>query len=67
MYVCLCMGVSDKKILEAIKTGHDTVKKIRSCTGAASQCCKCLPDIKEILEAELATQGCSESQMCQCG
>lgn len=65
MYVCLCMGVSDTKILEAIKSGHDTVKKIRTCTGAASQCCKCLPDIKQILEIELASHDCSKQQMCQ--
>lgn len=49
MFICLCRGVSDTKIISAIHEGCVTVKEIRECTGAASQCCKCLPDIRQLL------------------
>jgi bacterioferritin-associated ferredoxin len=49
MFVCLCQGVTDTKIINAIHDGCNSIKAIRQCTGAASQCCKCLPTIRDLL------------------
>ncbi|MBI6727546.1 (2Fe-2S)-binding protein [Pseudomonas viridiflava] len=51
MYVCLCQGVSDKTIQKAIDEGCRTVTQIRDSTGAASQCCKCVPEIRKMINA----------------
>ena len=49
MFVCLCHRVTDNQIIAAIKDGCDSLKKIRCCTGAMSQCGKCGNMCKEIL------------------
>lgn len=53
MFVCLCNGVTDTQIVKAIKEGCDTIKKIRHCTGAMSQCGKCGTQCKEILTSTI--------------
>lgn len=55
MYVCLCQGVSDNSIRKAINDGCRTVLQIRDRTGAATQCCKCVPEIRKMIEAEKET------------
>ena len=50
MYVCLCRGVSDKTVKKAIDEGCLSVAAVRDCTGAASQCCKCVTDIREMID-----------------
>lgn len=49
MFVCLCRRVTDTQIIEAIENGCDSLKKIRCCTGAMTQCGKCGPMCKEML------------------
>lgn len=49
MFVCLCHRVTDTQIIEAIENGCDSLKKIRCCTGAMSQCGKCGTMCKDIL------------------
>ena len=55
MYVCLCHGISDKKIKKlAIEQGITDIRGIRQCTPLGSQCGKCVRQAKEILsEAEV--------------
>lgn len=53
MFVCLCNGVTDRAIKEAIESGCDSLKKIQTCTGAMTQCCKCCDHCKQILESTL--------------
>ncbi|WCP79016.1 bacterioferritin-associated ferredoxin [Vibrio harveyi] len=57
MYVCLCHGVSDKKIRKlAIDEGVTDIKGIKRCTALGSQCGKCIKQAKEILvETEYLT------------
>jgi bacterioferritin-associated ferredoxin len=40
MYVCLCTGVTDGQIRDAIYEGC-SYKEVRQATGVASQCGKC--------------------------
>ncbi|KOO12974.1 MULTISPECIES: (2Fe-2S)-binding protein [Vibrio] len=50
MYVCLCHGISDKKIKKlAIDEGITDIRGIRKCTALGSQCGKCVKQAKEIL------------------
>ncbi|MBN3575954.1 MULTISPECIES: (2Fe-2S)-binding protein [Vibrio] len=50
MYVCLCHGVSDKKIRRlALEEGVTDIKGIKKCTALGSQCGKCVKMAKEIL------------------
>ncbi|MBN3495783.1 (2Fe-2S)-binding protein [Vibrio neptunius] len=50
MYVCLCHGVSDKKIRRlALEEGITDIKGIKKCTALGSQCGKCVKMAKEIL------------------
>ncbi len=50
MYVCLCHGISDKKIKKlAIEQGITDIRGIRQCIPLGSQCGKCVRQAKEIL------------------
>lgn len=41
MYVCLCKGVSDKAIRQAVAEGARSWRDVREQTGCATQCGKC--------------------------
>ena len=49
MYVCLCKGITDSQIKQSIRNGADSVSQVRKATGAATQCCKCLPEVRAII------------------
>lgn len=50
MYVCLCHGISDKKIRKlAFDEGITDIRGIKKCTALGSQCGKCIKQAKEIL------------------
>ncbi|BDU35828.1 bacterioferritin-associated ferredoxin [Vibrio nigripulchritudo ATCC 27043] len=56
MFVCICHGVSDKKIRQlALEEGITDIKGIRQCTPLGSQCGKCVKSAKEILNDTVAT------------
>mgnify|MGYP003890220873 CR=1 FL=1 len=49
MLVCICKGVSDRKLVEEIRRGSRTVKELRECCGAGSDCGSCIRSIQQIL------------------
>lgn len=49
MYVCLCRGVSDRKIRAAIEAGAHDVAEIGRRTAAGTVCHDCHPAIEELL------------------
>lgn len=53
MYVCLCKGITDSQIKEAVYEGATSVGKLRKCLGVASQCGKCGIAAREILQETL--------------
>lgn len=54
MYVCLCNGVSDSQIKKAIcQNGACSMKCLAKQLGVATQCGKCAPLAKEILQESL--------------
>ena len=50
MYVCLCHGVTDHAIREAVDRGVSTFKELSLNTGCATQCGSCAGTAREILE-----------------
>lgn len=53
MWICLCKGVSDRRIREVIRGGAQTMEAIGGETAAGTDCGKCLPAIRALLEQVL--------------
>jgi len=51
MYVCLCKGVTDSQIREAISEGASSMRAIREQTGVMSACGKCACHTHELFKA----------------
>ncbi|WP_437625079.1 (2Fe-2S)-binding protein [Sorangium sp. So ce321] len=49
MYVCLCMGVCDREIREAMNEGACSVSQVMDCTGAGTRCGSCRPTIAKLV------------------
>lgn len=55
MYVCLCKGVSDKTIRNAVDNeGLSSMRELRQKYGVASQCGCCKQCAKEVLNEAVA-------------
>ncbi|MAC47712.1 MAG: (2Fe-2S)-binding protein [Oceanospirillum sp.] len=52
MYVCLCSGITDQQIRDAIQAGDSDLKTLRKKLGLANSCGMCVSDAREILTAE---------------
>ncbi|ARU87567.1 bacterioferritin-associated ferredoxin [Pseudomonas sp. M30-35] len=53
MYVCLCEGVTDGQIRDAIYEGCCSYREVREATGVASQCGKCACLAKSVVRDTL--------------
>lgn len=53
--VCICKGIKQSRICDAITNGCDTIEKVNHKTGSGSGGCKgirCSPVIKKLLEQD---------------
>ena len=50
MYVCLCKGITDSQIRDAVCGGANNLRQVRKQLGVMSQCGKCGIQTKEIME-----------------
>ncbi|TVZ38183.1 bacterioferritin-associated ferredoxin [Alteromonadaceae bacterium 2753L.S.0a.02] len=57
MYVCLCKGVTDAEIREAIDGGAESMRQVRDQLGVATQCGKCACLAREIITEHLESTG----------
>ncbi|MFG3695849.1 bacterioferritin-associated ferredoxin [Stutzerimonas stutzeri] len=55
MYVCLCQGVTDGQIREAIYEGCCSYREVREATGVATQCGKCACVAKQVVRETLSS------------
>ncbi|MEY1662296.1 bacterioferritin-associated ferredoxin [Isoalcanivorax beigongshangi] len=56
MYVCLCKGITDGQIREAVQQGCDSLRDLRRELGVASQCGKCARQARSVMrEARTAS------------
>ena len=50
MLVCLCYGISDRTIKQAIAEGASTPDEVGNCCGAGTDCGGCISEIETLLE-----------------
>jgi bacterioferritin-associated ferredoxin len=50
MYVCLCHGISETRLQQAIHEGARSFEQLQSCTGVATCCGACEPCAREMLD-----------------
>ncbi len=53
MYVCLCVGVTDGQIREAIYEGCCSYREVREATQVGTQCGKCACLAKQVVRETL--------------
>lgn len=53
MYVCLCQGVTDNQIRDAIYEGCCSYREVREATGVGTQCGKCACLAKQVVRETL--------------
>jgi bacterioferritin-associated ferredoxin len=52
MYVCLCHGISESRLQQAIHEGARSFEQLQSCTGVATCCGACEPCARQMLDTE---------------
>ena len=53
MYVCVCHGISEKRLSEAVEQGARSFEQLQSCTGVATCCGACEPCARQVLHEKL--------------
>lgn len=54
MFVCCCLGITDRQIHAEIDAGARSVEAISACTGAGSRCGTCRMEIAAMISARRA-------------
>ena len=62
MYVCLCKGITDNQIKDAVFGGASNLREVRKQLGVMSQCGKCGIMTKQIVEETLSVEMGDEQQ-----
>lgn len=52
MYVCICNGIREKQVREAVNDGARTVGKVFKSQGCKADCAKCTNCIKNVIQEE---------------
>jgi len=51
MYVCLCAGVTNQTVADAVVAGATTSKQVADACGAGSECGRCRRTVRAIIDA----------------
>ena len=54
MYVCLCRGITDQDIKDAVENGAESYREIRDLLDWGTCCGRCVPEARAIISDELA-------------
>ncbi|WP_242006906.1 bacterioferritin-associated ferredoxin [Candidatus Nitrotoga sp. AM1P] len=54
MYICICKGITDSAIREAVCQGACRMRDLKTCLGVGTQCGKCACHAKQVLNEVLA-------------
>ena len=57
MYICICKGITNTAIREAVCQGAYQMKDLKECLGVSTQCGICAAYAQEVLEQELLERG----------
>lgn len=63
MYICLCKGVTDGQIRDAIYEGCCSYRDVRASLGVASQCGKCACLAKQVVRETLSEVQSAQAAM----
>lgn len=63
MYVCLCQGVTDGQIREAIYEGCCSYRDVRESLGVGTQCGKCACLAKQVVRETLSDVQSSQAAL----
>ncbi|HKQ26670.1 MAG TPA: (2Fe-2S)-binding protein [Burkholderiales bacterium] len=55
MYVCLCNGITESQIREAVDGGARSLSELHLCLGVASCCGRCADCAEEVLHQTLSS------------
>ena len=50
MYVCVCHGISDRRLREAVASGARSFEDVQACTGVATNCGACEHTARSVIE-----------------
>jgi bacterioferritin-associated ferredoxin len=56
MYVCLCHGIRDRELQQAVEQGASSFEELQARTGVAGGCRTCEPTAREFLDSALASR-----------
>ena len=54
MYVCLCRGITDQDIKDAMANGAESYREVRDLLDLGTCCGRCAPKAKSIINEELS-------------
>ena len=54
MYVCLCRGITDQDIKDAVSDGAESFRDVRDLLDLGTCCGRCAPEARSIIQHELA-------------
>ena len=54
MYVCLCRGITDQDIKDAMANGAESYREVRDLLDLGTCCGRCAPVAKSIINEELS-------------
>ncbi len=60
MYVCLCNGITETQIRDAVHGGADSLLQLRLGLGVASSCGRCADCAQQVIQETLACAASSE-------
>ena len=59
MYLCLCYGVTDRKIKELLQDGVCSLQEVQKICNAGTNCGSCICQLKEMLKENEKTAPCT--------
>jgi bacterioferritin-associated ferredoxin len=54
MYVCLCRGITDQDIKDAVANGAGSYREVRDLLDLGTCCGRCAPEARSIISEEVA-------------
>jgi bacterioferritin-associated ferredoxin len=63
MYVCLCNGITENQVRDAIRDGADSLLKLRFELGIASCCGRCTGSAQQVIDETITpSEACGQRQ-----
>ena len=64
MYVCVCHGIRDRDLRQAIAAGKCRFEELQSCTGIATGCGACETLARQMLDSASQCSDSAQSSTC---